>query len=471
MRLKIPLLIVTAGALLNADDWSRFRGPNGSGVDPTSASLPTEFGPSKNNVWKTPVPFGRSSPVLFGVHLYLTASEGNQLITFCFNAADGKLLWRRETAKVHKHELFRANDAASSTAAADASGVYVFFSDVGLIAYSPAGDERWRLALGPFDNFYGMASSPVLEGALVILQCDQERDSFLLAVDKSTGKQRWKTPRPGARMGWSVPIIYSPTGQPKQIIATGWTRVDSYDLATGEPHWWFPVGSEGAMGVPVSSNTDSLIFYTSGHDKPWADSFETVLAKYDTNKDGKLSKAELQADKEWGEHFGWIDSDHSGFVDKSEWTQAMATTSGEFGIVRVTPGSSTGKLPQSAFGWRAKGKVPYVPSPVLYNGIYFMVKEGGIITSLDASTGKVLKQGRSMESLGDYYASPIIADGKLYLLSAEGKLTVLSAKGEWEVLAVNDLNDEAFATPAISEGRIFVRTRSALYCFAQPRKN
>jgi outer membrane protein assembly factor BamB len=110
-----------------------------------------------------------------------------------------------------------------------------------------------------------------------------------------------------------------------------------------------------------------------------------------------------------------------------------------------------------------------VPAPVLYKGIYFMVKEGGIITSLDPDTGKVLKQGRAPQSLGDYFASPVAADGKVFLANAEGKLTVLSAKGDWEVLAVNDLKDEAYATPAIVGSRVYVRTRAALYCFAAPK--
>jgi outer membrane protein assembly factor BamB len=463
MRLILSVWLI-AGMTLAAEDWARFRGPNGSGDDPSTAIPPTEFGLAKNMAWKADVPFGRSSPVLFGNHLYITASEGDKLITLCYDAVDGKVLWRKEVSKVNKHEYFRANDPASPTPAADALGVYIFFADLGLISYTHDGQERWRHPLGPFDNFYGMASSPIVERDLVVLQCDHTGDSFLLAVDSNTGKQRWKTARPGAGMGWSSPIIYSPAGQPKQIITVGWTRVDSYYLATGEPRWWFSIGSEGAMGVPVAKG-NSLIFYTSGHDTAVGDSFDKTLAKYDTDKDGRISKAEFQADKEWAEHFGWIDSDHDGFIDAKEWNTAIESTKGEYGIVKVTPGSSTGNLPQSAFGWRVKNKVPYIPSPLLYNGVYFMLKEGGIVTSLDPETGKVLKQGRSPQSLGDYLASPVGAGGKLYLVSAEGKVTVLSAQGEWAVLAVNDLKDEAFATPAISNGRIFVRTRSSLFCF------
>lgn len=442
-----------------ATDWPRFRGPNGSGVDATSKGLPVEFGPNKNMVWKTAVPFGRSSPIIFGNRMFLTASEGDQLITLCYDTGNGKLLWRREVKSVHKQKVFRANDAASSSATVDTSSVYVFFADVGLIAFSHEGKERWRHALGPFDSFYGMAASPIVEGDMVILLCDQSADSYLLAVDKNTGRQKWKADRPGMSMGWSVPIIHD-----GQILVTGTTRVDSYYLATGERRWWFPIGSEGAMGTPIW-NGDSLIVSFSGHDKPWLPSFESTLAQYDTNKDGRLSKTEFMADKDWGEHFGWIDADKNGFIDAKEWKVALDFGGGEYGAMSIKPGSATGQLPANAATWRMKRNLPYVPAPVLYNGVYFMVKDGGIVTSLNPETGTILKQGRAADSLGEYMASPVAADGKVYLLSEAGKLTVLKASGEWDVLTVNDMGEETYSTPAISNDRIFVRTKSTLYCF------
>ena len=112
-----------------------------------------------------------------------------------------------------------------------------------------------------------------------------------------------------------------------------------------------------------------------------------------------------------------------------------------------------------------KRNLPYVPSPVLYQGVYYMVKDGGITTSINPATGEILKQGRAADSLGEYYASPVAANGKIYLLNEAGKLTVLKAGGEWEVLGVNDMGEEAYATPTIADNRIYVRTRSSLYCF------
>ena len=178
--LRITILLLLA-CLLHASDWPRFRGPNGSGVDAASTGLPIEFNPAKNVVWKTAVPFGQSSPIIVGGRLFLTASEGDQLITLCYSVRDGKLLWRRELKNVHHHKTYKANDPASASVAADAGSVYAFFPDFGLIAYTNDGKERWRHALGPFNNFYGMASSPVLEGDLLFLLCDQNSDSFSFA--------------------------------------------------------------------------------------------------------------------------------------------------------------------------------------------------------------------------------------------------------------------------------------------------
>ncbi|MBL8216643.1 MAG: PQQ-binding-like beta-propeller repeat protein [Bryobacterales bacterium] len=448
----------------NAADWARFRGPNGSGVDAVSKGLPVEFGPSKNVLWKAAVPYGRSSPVLFGDRLYLTAGEGDALVTLCYRRTDGKLLWRQALKKAHTQDLYKDADGTSPSVTADAAGVYVFFAEFGLIAYTPEGKERWRHPLGPFDNFYGMASSPVLEGDTLLMLCDQTAKSFLLALDRNTGKPKWKTERVGMTMSWSVPIVWAPAGQPKQVVVVGSSSVDSYYLATGERRWWMPVASEGTIAVPAADG-DSLILSTSGHNGAWAIPYQQLLASYDKDKNGTVSKQEFQGYADWKDHFGWIDADRSGAIDSREWTTLNEFGRGEYGAVRITPGNATGALPPSATKWRVKKQVPYVPSPLLYHGVYYMVKDGGIVTALNPETGAVLKQGRAAQSLGTYYASPVAADGKVFLLNAEGKLTVLKAGAQWEVLGVNDLQEDTFATPAIADNRIYVRTRGALYCF------
>jgi outer membrane protein assembly factor BamB len=465
LRLLSLLWLIAA---THADaQWTGFRGPNGSGVD-SGTGYPVEFSPSKNVVWKTSVPFGQSSPVIVGGRLFLTASDGDRLLTICSDASTGKELWRREIRRERAHKLFRANDPASPTPAADDSGVFVFFPDFGLVSYTPEGKERWRHPLGPFRNFYGMAASPVVAGDLVALVCDQQTGSFVIALDRSTGLQRWKTERPGMTVGWATPTVFRPAKGPAELIVLGSTRLDSYYLATGEPRWWSPVGSMGALGTPVSSG-ETLFVVTSATNEPWMPAFATVLGKYDKDQDGRLSLHEFREDPDLGEHFGWIDANGDNFIDAQEWNAARAMGMGEYGAVAIRPDNVRGQLGPAAIGWRFKKNLPFIPAPLVYRDVYYMVRDGGIITSLNPATGQLLKQGRSPGALGEYYASPVAADGKVYLASGEGKMTVLNAAPEWEVLQVSDLGEEIRATPALNDGRIYVRTRTSLYCFGIPR--
>lgn len=453
----MPILFLIASFALSAADWPRFRGPNGSGVG-AAVNLPVEFGPTRNVAWKQAVPFARSSPVVFGGRVFLTASEGEQLITLAYDATTGRPLWRREIKRARAHKTYKANDPASPTPAVDDKGVYVFFPDVGLASYTHDGKERWRHPLGPFENFYGMSTSPVVAGGMVLLLCDQARGSFLVAIDKDTGKNRWKRERPGLPEGWGVPIVRG-----DQLLAVGTTRVDSYHLSTGEPRWWMPLSSNGSMGSPVLHG-ESMIVTASGSDQPWLPSFAATLAKLDKDADKRLSIAECKDEQEWFEHFGWVDANHDGFIEDREWETARAFGVGDYGAVSI-PLDGKGRLDASIIRWRFKRNLPYVPAPVLYDGVFYMVKDGGIVTSLDPATGALYKQGRAGTAGGQYLASPVAADGKVFLLSEEGKMTVLKAGAEWEVLATNNLEEDCYATPAIGADRIFVRTRGTLYAF------
>jgi outer membrane protein assembly factor BamB len=443
--------------------WTRFRGPNGSGVD-SAAGYPVDFSPAKNVVWKTSVPYGQSSPIVLGNRVFLTASEADRLLTICIDARTGRELWRQQIPRERAAKTFKANDPASPTPAADESGVFVFFPDLGLVSYSLEGKERWRHPLGPFKNFYGMAASPVVVGDLVVLVCDQQTGSFLIALDRMTGQQRWKTERAGRTIGWATPMVFRPAKGPAELIVLGTTSLDSYYLTTGEQRWWKPLASMGGLGTPVAHG-DTILVATQGSSEPMMPAFATVLAKYDKDKDGRLSLQEFRDDPDLGEHFGWIDANSDNFIDAKEWNVARALGMGEYGAVAIRPDNAQGQLGASAVRWRFLKNLPYIPAPLVYQDVYYMVRTGGIISSLNPATGELLKQGRSPEALGEYYASPVAADGKVLLSSEEGKMTVLKAGAQWEVLAVNDLGEEIHATPALSEGRIYVRTRSSLYCF------
>jgi len=463
MKILCALLLAAFHAAAADGGWAQFRGPNGSGVD-SAAGYPVEFSPVQNMVWKKAVPYGQSSPVVAGGRLYLTASEGDHLLTICVDAKTGRELWKRDVRRRHANKLFRANDPASPTPVADESGVVAFFPDFGLVAYTTEGKDRWTFPLGPFKNFYGMAASPILAGDLLVMVCDQQSGSFLLALEARSGRQRWKTARPAATVGWATPMVYHPSQGAAQLIVLGSTRLDSYQLATGEPQWWTPVGSMGGVGTPVAAG-DTLMISTLNTAEPWMPTFDAALKQYDKDHDGRISQQEFAADKDLGEHFGWIDTDDDGFITAQEWNAARSVGMGDFGAVAIRPGKAQGKLEPQAFQWRYKKGLPFIPAPLIYQNVFYMVRDGGIITALDPANGKLLKEGRTRDALGEYYASPVAADNKVFLASVEGKMTVLKAGAEWEVLGVNDLGEETHATPALSEGRIYVRTHSLLYCF------
>jgi len=447
--------------------WPQFRGPNGSGVD-TATGYPVKFSPTENLLWKVPVSSAQSSPVVVGERVYLTTSDAERLITISLDASSGRELWRREIPRTRKAEIFPSNDPASPTPAADEHGVVVFFEDFGLAAYTPDGKDRWTVPLGPFKNFYGMASSPILVGDLVVMLCDQQKGAFILALDAKTGEKKWRTERTEAGMGWATPMVFRPSASaPAELIVLGSIRLDAYSLTTGEAIWWTALASDGAIGTAVAQG-DTVFVSTQGSAEPWMPTFESVLEKHDANKDQMLSRPEFAADKGIGQHFGWIDADNDSLLSAKEWAVSRSLGLGDFGAIAVRPGEARGPLPASAVLWRVKRNVPYIPAPILYEGALYLVKDGGIITTLDPKTGAILKQGRTEGAIGQYYASPVAAEGRLFLASVAGKVSVVQAgASSWEVVAVNDLGEVIRATPALSGGRIYIRTEASLFCFGK----
>ncbi len=443
--------------------WAQFRGPNGSGVA-ADAEYPAEFSPSKNLVWKTAIPDAPSSPVVVGERVFLTASQGDNLVTISLDAKTGKQVWRRQVARARTHKIYPSNDAASPTPVADQAGVVAFFPDFGLVAYGNDGTEAWRHPLGPFKNFYGMAASPIVVDGMVILVCDQAAGSFLLALDRASGRVRWRTERAGRTIGWATPMVFRRAGEADQLVVLGSAHLDGYDLASGESRWWMRVASQGGMGTPIASG-DTVLISTLAATEAWMPEFGAMIEKYDKNKDGRLSEPEFKPDADLGEHFGWLDANSDGVVERAEWTEAREMGVGEFGVLAIRPGAARGQLLPNAIRWRFQKNLPFIPAPLVYRDVFYMVRSGGIITSLNVSTGALLKEGRTRGALGEYEASPVAADGKVFLTSGEGKITVLKADGQWEVLGVNVVGEEIRATPALSGGRLYVRTRAAVYCF------
>jgi outer membrane protein assembly factor BamB len=457
------LVVLLAGAARG--QWDRFRGPNGAGVY-DSPGLPAEFGLAKNLVWRLELPPGHSSPVISGGRIYLTAVEHEQLHTFCVEQSSGRMLWRREAPRPRREKLHSLNNPASPSPVTDGENVYVFFPDFGLLSYTRDGAERWRLPLGPFRNLYGIGASPVLADDVVALVIDQDQDSFIVAVGRSDGKIRWQKPRPEALSGASTPAVVKIGGGPSLILAPGSFRMDVYSARDGEAVWW-------VRGLPSEMKSAPVVVadlvYVSGFNTPENDpgkqvslpTWEELLAREDTNKDGAIQKEE--ADQRTKRYWDFIDTEGRGKIGEKEWNLHLAVMGAENGLYAFQMGSrgdATGKLV-----WKYQRSVPQLPSIVVYRNVVYMLNDKGVLTTLDAATGRMLRQDRVRGASENYYASPVAGDGKVFLASHPGVVAVLRAGGQQELLAANQLGEEIFATPAIADGKLYVRTVSALYCF------
>jgi outer membrane protein assembly factor BamB len=452
--------------LLAADDWPQFRGPNATGVS-DETNLPIEFGPGKNVVWRTPVPPGHSSPVVAGDKIFLTAVEEERLYTYALDRATGRILWRREAPRPRIQEMNEGNSPASATPVSDLVNVYVFFPDFGLLAYGPDGNELWRLPLGPFTNPQGQGSSPVLAGDTLLMQCDDDTNAFLVAVDKSTGDVRWRIERTHAMRGYSTPVLYQPEDGGLQAIIAGSYRLSGHDLETGEEIWWISGLPWQIKPTPIVTPKVLYFSATSGGSAPGQQQetpeFAEALKQRDADGDGRISPEELPEQKARWEY---ADLDHTGYIEENEWFKYRLTRIGENGMRAYRLGG-TGDITDSNFLWTNSRMLPNIPSPTLYQGVLYTLKEGGIFTSYDPETGEVIKAGRLTGALGGYSASPTAAEGRLYTIGHEGVVSVIKAAADWEVLAYNDFGEGSHSGIAIAGGRLYIRTYEAMYCFAK----
>jgi outer membrane protein assembly factor BamB len=479
VMMSVLVFAAAARAPDSGPDWSRFRGPNGTGVAEVTG-LPSEFGPAKNVVWKTPTPAGHSSPVLTPSRIFMTGVDGDTLVVLSLDRATGKELWRREVPRARKGRLEMVNGPASPSPVTDGSNVYAFFQDFGLIAFDGGGRELWRMPLGPFNMFYGFGASPILVDGVIVLPVDQDTGSYLLGIDAKTGKQRYQVDRPGVISGYSTPTVYHPKTGGTQVLIPESFQLSAYDAKDGRRVWWVH-GLACEMKSVVSIQGDTAWVNGWGFPQNQAGqqvptmSWEDGLKTYDKNHDGRIGEDEVTGgppslDRMLSPRNGFpaFDGDRNHVLDEAEWGVMRAMLASENGLMAIALGGR-GDMSASAVRWKYTRPVPQVPSTLLYNNVLFMVNDSGILISFDPATGAVLKQGRLQGAIDKYFASPVGADGKVFLISQDGTLSVVEAKGDWAILSVNPLDDEVFATPAIADGRVYVRTKSALYAFGRPQ--
>jgi outer membrane protein assembly factor BamB len=465
MRQLLPIVLAVVTAA-NAADWPQFRGPGGLGIS-SDKNLPVEFGPQKNVVWKTELPPGHSSPILVGTRIFVTAVEDNKLFTIALDRSTGKILWKREAPRPRQESMQSTNGPASGSPVSDGRNVYVFFGDFGILCYGVDGEDRWRLPLGPFNNANGHGASPVVIDDMLILICDQDTDSYVLALDKATGQVRYRIERPDVTRGYSIPTVYRPKRGPAELIIPGSYLVVAYDLSNGEKLWWVRgMAWQQKSAAIVDGDIVFVCGWESGGDSTTpaeTPTWEEALSRYDTDHDGQLTPAEVTREFR---NFGEYDLDRNHLLNEREWNFYRSRKASQNAFVAIHAGGR-GDVTEKRVLWRYRKSLPNVPSPLLYQGVLYLVRDGGVMTSLDPRNGEPLKVDRLRGALDRYWSSPVAADGKVYVLSESGKLTVLRADGDWQILAQNDLEDTCFSTPAIGDSRLYVRTRTALYCFGK----
>lgn len=462
-------LNLIAGAAAPISAWPQFRGPDASGVAAGDQPALVEFGPGKNERWNVAVPDGASSPCIAGERIFLTAFTGGKLETICLNRADGHVRWRKSITPDKVEEVQKGcGSPASATPATDGKQVYVYFSSFGVLAYDFDGREVWRHPLPlPFQEYgFGSGGSPVVCDGKVLLNRDADKDSELLALDARAGKVAWRVARPDFRMSWSTPAIWRHVGVTEVVLA-GQLRVKAYDLKDGSERWL-------ARGLPSAVCTtpvvgDGMLYlaaWSSGSGNEPMAFYADSVAGLDANKDGKLSRDEIPAGR-LKDFFDWVDTGHDGFITPEEYDGRVKAMRVGKNVIMAIRSGGRGDITETHVQWSQSKGVPYVPSPLLYRGKLFVVKDGGLASCFDAQTGKAFYLQERLDVGGDYYSSPVATDGKIYVASLSGTVLVLKAGETFEVLARNKFTAPISATPAIVDGVTYVRTADHLYAFGR----
>jgi outer membrane protein assembly factor BamB len=359
---------------------------------------------------------------------------------------------------------------ATATPACDGERLYAFFGSYGLLCFNLEGEKLWEIKMGPFQDEYGAGSSPIVVDGKVILNQDHDTDSFMMAVDGATGKVAWRTPRPDAVRSYSTPAVWRRNGRVELLVA-GALELASYDAATGKKLWWVNGLARIVIPTPVPlGDTVYMASWAPGGDtgrRLALDPWPVALAKWDANHDGKLSRSEIK-DNEVLDRFYRMDLNLDGVLEQAEWERHAEVFRRAQNVLLAIKPAGEGDLTSTAVVWKHTRGVPYVATPTLDNGVLYMVKEGGIVTKLDAATGQLLQEERAA-GVGNYFSSPVAGDGKVYLSSEQGVVSVLASQPEWKLLSSREFHEKIYATPVFGQGSLYIRTEKAVYCF-QPGK-
>ena len=418
-----------------AGDWPGWLGPGGLGVAPENA-IPTQWDMAKNVKWKAKIPgLGHSSPIVWKNRVFVTTAVSNDpaadnwqkgfpmatrpgdtaaisWMVLCFDRDSGELLWQRTAAEeVPINFRHLKNSYASQTPVTDGTHVYAFFGDQGMFCYDFQGNLIWNRDLGDFATRqnWGLGSSPVLYENLIIQTCDQETgDSFIVALDKTTGDIVWRQDRK-EQSSWSTPHLYLGGSRP-ELIVNATNAVRSYDPATGKMLWECR-GPATSITTPTPVSSGGLIFVSSGFVR---DPIRPITA----------------------------------FVP------------GASGDITLKEGATNSEF----IRWRQPTAAPYIPTPITDGAYIYVLYDQGFFACYEAKTGREVYGKQRLGSGTNFSASPLVIGDRVFCFSEDGDVYVIKAGPEFEILAINPVGEGMMATPAVSNGMMFVRTIGSLYC-------
>jgi outer membrane protein assembly factor BamB len=418
-----------------AGNWERFRGPNGTGVV-DDKDVPLTFSEKENLLWKVPVPgVGNSSPVVWGSSLFIQSAskDGKERTLLCLDTADGKTRWQK-TIPGSFVKIRPDSSLASSTPATDGEAVYVSFwdgKDIILSAFDMQGAALWSKNLGPFISQHGAGASPILYKDKLILANDMDayvelkdksrkpvpvaHPSLLMALNKKTGQVMWEAPRDAERACYSAPFLLQKPGQPgPELVVVSTTAVTGYDPDSGTKKWEAKDWQAKLARMPLRTVASSAMVG------------DVLIACSGDGAGDRLA------------------------------------------VAIELPGTSlagTGKSDAPQRLWNNRKDFPYVPCPLARGEHFYFVNDSGFAGCYDARSGKRIW----LERLDDvhFYASPLLINGKVYAVSDKGDVFVFAAESKYELLATNSLGEIVRATPAVADGRLYIRGERSLFCIGK----